>query len=95
MTDYPFTHKKAISGAYSSFIYNKYVAMVIPYLLNEKGILNIGGKREIYQFVKKFGNKSIKKIPLSKVKNFPKDSSIKINKFLKIIRKNKLKKIIL
>ena len=96
MTDYPFTHKKAISGAYSSFIYNKYVAMVIPYLLNEKGILNIGGKkREIYQFAKKFGNKSIKKIPLSKVKNFPKDSSIKINRFLKIIRKNKLKKIIL
>ncbi len=96
MTDYPFTHKKAISGAYSSFIYNKYVAMIIPYLLNEKGILNIGGKkREIYQFVKKFGNKSIKKIPLSKVKNFPKDSSIKINRFLKIIRKKKLKKIIL
>ena len=96
MTDYPFTHKKAISGAYSSFIYNKYVAMIIPYLLNEKGILNIGGKkREIYQFAKKFGNKNIKKIPLSKVKNFPKDSSIKINRFLKIIRKKKLKKIIL
>ena len=95
MTDYPFTHKKAISNAYSSFIYNKYVAMVIPYLLNEKGILNIGGKkREIYQFAKKFGNKSIKKIPLSKVKNFPKDSSIKINRFLKVIKKNKLKKII-
>ncbi len=96
MTDYPFTHKKAISAAYSSFIYNKYVAMVIPYLLNEKGIINIGGKkREIYQFAKKFSSKSIKKIPLSKVKNFPKDSSVKIDKFLKVIKKYKLKKIIL
>ena len=96
MTDYPFVHRKAITGAYSSFIYNKYVAKVVPYLLNEKGILNIGGKkREVFKFAKKFGNKNIKKIPLSKVKNFPKDSSIKIEKFLKIIRKNKLKKIIL
>jgi len=96
MTDYPFVHKKAISRAYSSFIYNKYVAMIIPFLLNEKGVLNIGGKkREIYEFAKKFGKKNIKKIPVTKVKNFPKDSSIKIDKLLKIIKKNKLKKIIL
>ena len=96
MTDYPFVHKKAISKAYSSFIYNKYVAMIIPFLLNEKGVLNIGGKkREIYEFAKKFGKKDIKKIPVTKVKNFPKDSSIKIDKLIKIIRKNKLKKIIL
>lgn len=96
MTDYPFVHKKAISKAYSSFIYNKYVAMIIPFLLNEKGVLNIGGKkREIYEFAKKFGKKNIKKIPVTKVKNFPKDSSIKIDKLLKIIKKNKLKKIIL
>ena len=96
MTDYPFVHKKAISRAYSSFIYNKYVAMIIPFLLNEKGVLNIGGKkREIYEFAKKFGKKNIKKIPVTKVKNFPKDSSIKIDKLLKIIKKNNLKKIIL
>ena len=96
MTDYPFVHKKAISRAYSSFIYNKYVAMIIPFLLNEKGVLNIGGKkREIYEFAKKFGKKNIKKIPVTKVKNFPKDSSIKIDKLLRIIKKNKLKKIIL
>ncbi len=70
--------------------------MIIPFLLNEKGVLNIGGKkREIYEFAKKFGKKNIKKIPVTKVKNFPKDSSIKIDKLIKIIKKNKLKKIIL
>ncbi len=96
ITDYPFVHKSAITGAYSSFIYNKSVAKVIPFLLEEKGTINIGGKkREIYKFAKKFGNKNIKKIPLSKIKNFPKDSSIKIDKFIKILKKHKLRNIIL
>ena len=61
MTDYPFIHKKALTGAYSSFIYNKYVAKIIPFVLDETGIINIGGKRrEIYLFAKKFADKKIK-----------------------------------
>ena len=96
ITDYPFVHKNAITGAFSSFIYNKSVAKIIPYILEEKGVINIGGKkREIYQFAKNFGNKKINKIPLSKIKNFPKDSSVKINKFLEIINKNNIKNIVL
>ena len=79
ITDYPFVHKNAITNGYSSFIYNKSVAKIIPHILEEKGVINIGGKkREIYKFARKFGNKKIKKIPRSKIKNFPKDSSIKI-----------------
>ena len=35
--------------------------MIIPFLLNEKGVLNIGGKREIYEFAEKF-EKNIKKL---------------------------------
>ena len=36
--------------------------MIIPFLLNEKGVLNIEEKkREIYEFAKKFGEKNIKK----------------------------------
>ena len=59
-------------------------------------MINIGGKkREIYQFAKNFGNKKINKIHLSKIKNFPRDSSVKINKFLKIIKKNNIKNIVL
>ena len=54
MTDYPFIHKKAISGAISSFIFNKEVAKIIPFILNEKGILNIGGKKEIYIHLQKY-----------------------------------------
>ena len=88
MTDYPFIHKKAISGAISSFIFNKEVAKIIPLILNEKGILNIGGKkRDIYKFAQTFADKNIKKISLKKIKNFPKNSSINIKKLNLLINK--------
>ena len=91
ITDYPFIHKKAIKGAFSSFIYNKDVAKIIPHILDELGVLNIGGKkREIYEFAKKFSSNKVAKISFSKIKDFPKDSSIKINKFKKILKKNKI-----
>ena len=95
MTDYPFVHKKAIKGAKTSFIYNKFVAKIIPHILNEKGVLNIGGeKRDIYNFAKKFAKKNIKPISLKKIKNFPRDSSISIKNLKKIIKKNKIKLIL-
>jgi dTDP-4-dehydrorhamnose reductase len=97
MTDFPFIHKKAIQGAYSSFIYNKTVAKIIPYLLEEKGVLNVGGKkREIFEFAKNFSNKKILKVSINNIQDFPKDSSININKLRFILKKNKLnRKIIL
>ena len=94
MTDYPFIHKKAIKGAYTSFTFNKNVAELLPYLLDQKGILNVGGKkREIYDFAKKFSNQKILSINYKKIKNFPKDSSININKLKNIIKRKKLKKL--
>lgn len=90
MTDHPFIHKKALKGAKSSFIFNKNVSKIMPYLLNKKGVLNVGGeKRDIFLFAKMFGNKMIEAIPYKKIKNFPKDSSININKFKKIIKVKK------
>ena len=92
---FPFVHKKAIKGAKSSFIYNKSVSKIIPFIIDQKGTINIGGeKRDIYQFAKKFSNKRIKPINLKKIKNFPKDSSININKLKNILlKKNKIKTI--
>ena len=92
MTDFPFIHKKALKGAYSSFMYNKTISKIIPYILDEKGILNIGGKkREIFNFAKKFGKKKFLPIKLDKINNFPKDSSIDIKKLKKILKVNKIK----
>lgn len=90
MTDFPFIHKKAVSVAKSSFIFNKNVAKIVPHLINEKGIINIGGKRqEIYTFAKKY-NKKLSKIHYKKIKNFPKDSSVNIEKLKKILKKKKI-----
>ena len=98
ITDYPFVHKRVVTGAFSSFIYNKYVAKVIPYIIDEKGVINIGGKkREIFEFARKYGDKKIKKIKkicYLKIKNFPRDSSMNIKKFKQILRSKKIKKII-
>ena len=89
MTDFPFTHKKAIKGAWSSFIFNKDVSKIIPHILDEFGILNIGGERkDIYQFAKKFNGK-IKSINYKKIKNFPKDSSLNTDKLVAILKKKK------
>ena len=95
MTDYPFVHKKAIKGATTSFMFNKYVSKIIPYLLDQKGIINIGGKkRDILNFANKFSDKKIKSINFKEVSNFPKNSSIEIKKLKKILKKNCIKKII-
>ena len=48
-----------------------------------KGILNVGGKREIYKFANLHTEKKIK---IKKIKKFPIDSSININKLKKIIK---------
>lgn len=94
MTDYPFVHKKAIKGASTSFTFNKNVAELIPHLLDQKGILNVGGeKRDIYDFAKKFSNNKISSINYKKIPNFPKDSSINLNKLKNIIKRKKLKKL--
>ena len=98
MTDFPFVHDKAIKGAKSSFIYNKTVSSLIPFFLDEVGIMNIGGKRrDIYDFAKKFSTKKIGSVSLKQIKNFPKDSSLNINKLIQLLNKKKinLKKIIL
>jgi len=66
MTDYPFAYDKAYKNAYSSFILNRNFAKILPHLLKEKGIINIGGRRQtIYSFAKKSKPK-IKPVLVSK-----------------------------
>jgi len=92
MTDYPFVHNKALKGAYSSFMYNKDISKIIPFILDLKGVLNVGGnKREIYNFASKFSKNKILPLSIKKIKNFPRDSSVDIKKFKKIIKNKNLK----
>ena len=88
LTDFPFSYKKAIKNAYSSFLFNKDFAKILPSLINKTGIINIGGKRQsIYHFARK-SNPEIKPMMINKNSKFPKDSSLNVKKFNQILKKN-------
>ncbi len=69
MTQKPFVHKKAFANVKTNFIYHQEVAKILFKILNKKGTINVGGKKQtIYNFAKK-ENTNIKKIYLKKIKN--------------------------
>ena len=89
MTEKPFVHKKAYANVKTSFIFHEDVVRILFKLLNEKGIINLGGKSEyIYNFAKKF-NPNVKKIYLKKNINniMPFDSTINLQKLNNILKK--------
>ena len=90
MTEKPFVHKKAFANVKNSFLYHEDVTKILFKLLNQKGIINLGGNpKYIYQFVKK-DNPFVKKIFISEHLQFgmPINSSMNINKLKKIIKIN-------
>ena len=89
MTEKPFVHKKAFGNVKTNFIYHKDVVPILFKLLNQKGIINLGGRSQtIYHFAKK-ENKNIKKIFLKKNDNIgiPIDSSMSLKKLNSILKK--------
>lgn len=85
MCEKPFVHQKAFYDIKTNFIFHEDVAKMIPKILNEVGILNIGGKTQsVYDFVKKT-NKKVKKI--SGIKLFPPNPSMNLNNLRKILKK--------
>ena len=86
MCEKPFVHKTAYYDVNTNFIFHNVVAKYLPKLLNEKGIINVGGEiQSIYNFAKKF-NPKIKKA--SGKHYFPPNISMNINKLKKILKKN-------
>ena len=53
MTEKPFLHKKAYSNLKSNFIFHEELVKILPKIINQKGILNVGGKSQsIFSFAK-------------------------------------------
>ncbi len=96
MTERPFVHDKAFMDAKSNFLYQDQVAKIIPKILDQKGILNIGSKKieTIYNFAKK-SKSNVKPTSVKNVKYFPQDSSVNIKKLEAIFeeKNRKTKKI--
>ena len=82
MCEKPFIHKKAFYDIETNFIYQEDVAKIIPKIIDETGIINIGGKTQsVYNFVRA-SNKDIKKTSGKKL--FPPRPSMNISKFKKL-----------
>ncbi len=89
MTEKPFVHRAAFYNVKTSFLYHDEVAKILLKLINEKGIVNVGGKSQtVYNFAK-VDNPKVKKIFLKKGNKIemPKNSSINIGKLKKLIKK--------
>jgi len=90
MTEKPFVHKKAFDDVEMNFMFHEELAKNLLKVINKKGIINIGGKKQtVIKFAKKY-NKNIQPISARKMikKNYPLKQSMNINKYLKIIKKN-------
>ena len=91
MTEKPFVHKNAFNDVEMNFIYHEDLAKNLLKLIDEKGIINVGGKKQtVLSFVKKT-NKKINGISARKIlgKNYPLKQSMNIKKYYNLIKKTK------
>ena len=89
MTEKPFLHEKAFSDVFANYLYHDEVALLIPKIINYKGILNIGGKvRNLYNFAK-LSNPKVKKIKAKNLlkKNYYMYQTINTKKLNKLLNK--------
>ena len=87
MTEKPFKFKKAYTNLKSNFLYHEDLVKMLPKLINETGIINVGGKSQsIYSFAKIL-NKKIKGIKSPKNNNLPLNQTMDLKKLKKILIK--------
>lgn len=87
MTEKPFKFKKAYTNLKSNFLYHEDLVKMLPKLINEKGIINVGGKSQsIYSFAKIL-NKKVKGIKSPKNNNLPLNQTMDLKKLKKILIK--------
>ena len=87
MTEKPFKFKKAYTNLKSNFLFHEDLVKMLPKLINERGIINVGGKSQsIYSFAKAF-NKKIKGIKSPKSNKLPLNQTMNLKKLKKILMK--------
>ena len=86
MTEKPFTHAAAFTNLKTNFMFHEDLVEILPKIINETGIINIGGKSQsVYNFVKKY-NKLVKKSKLNKNSKLPLDQTMNLSKLKKILK---------
>ena len=85
MTEKPFQYEKAYSNLISNFIYHEDLVEILPKIINQFGIINIGGKKQsVYSFAKKL-KKKVKKVNIVKKSNTPLNQTMNLKKLKKLI----------
>ena len=85
MTEKPFLYNEAFSDLYTNFMFHEDLVPILPKIINEFGVINIGGKkRSVYEFAKIY-NKNVKKIR-NNIK-LPPNQTMNLDKLKKIIKK--------
>ena len=86
MTEKPFLHKKAYTNLKSNFMFHEDLVKILPRIINQKGILNVGGKTQsVFSFAKK-NNSKVKSIKAKKNLIFPLNQTMNLTKLKKILR---------
>ena len=86
MTEKPFVHKKAYSNLKSNFMFHEDLVKILPKIIKQKGILNVGGKSQsVFSFAKKYNSK-VKKIKAKKSSNLPLNQTMNLAKSKKVVR---------
>ena len=88
MTEKPFIHKKAFSDVEMNFMFHETLAKNLLKLIDKKGIINVGGKKQsVINFANKY-NKNIERILAKEIygKSFRLKPSMNVNLYKKLIK---------
>jgi len=87
MTEKPFKYKNAYSDLLSNYMFHEDVVKILPKIINERGIINIGGKSQsVYSFAKNFNN-NVRKITSKKRSKLPLRQDMNTSKLERILSK--------
>ena len=86
MTEKPFVHDTAFTNLKTNFMFHEDLAEILPKIINETGIINIGGKSQsVYNFAKKH-NKLVKKSKLNKDSKLPLNQTMNLSRLKKYLK---------
>ncbi len=87
MTEKPFAYRKAFTNLKTNFMFHEELVKILPKLLNEKGIINVGGKSQsVFNFAKK-SNSFVKGIKMKKNKKLPFNQTMNLSLLKKVLKK--------
>tara|TARA_B110000858_G_scaffold179630_1_gene216500 strand:+ start:117 stop:824 length:708 start_codon:yes stop_codon:yes gene_type:complete len=85
MTEKPFIHKKGYINLFSNYMYHEDLVKILPKIIDQYGIINVGGKtRSIFNYGK-ISNKKLLRIKCND-KKIPLKQTMNLNKLKRILK---------